>query len=133
MGLEGCQRLMQFTHLLWCGRRVVKVIPSAQAEDGHENRPWGRDAERHEDGYTLLRGKAVIRPRRLGNAERRTEGRRCLIAQKVVHELIGSVEEEYVFVGYVLEETDARKVHSRYDLRAEGTQKAADALDLVNT
>ena len=104
MGLEGCQRLMQFTHLLWCGRRVVKVIPSAQAEDGHENRPWGRDAERHEDGYTLLRGKAAIRPRRLGNAERRTEGRRCLIVHKVVLELFCGAEEESGFFGFVLEE-----------------------------
>ena len=104
MGLEGCQRLVQFMQLLWCGLRVIRVTPMALEEDGHENRFWGRDAERHEDGCALLRVKAVIRPRRLGNAERRTEGRRCLIVHKVVLELFCSAEEESGFFGFVLEE-----------------------------
>ena len=29
MGLEGCQRLVQFMQLLWCGLRVVRVTPTA--------------------------------------------------------------------------------------------------------
>ena len=102
MGLEGCQRLVQFMQVRR-GNRVVRVTPMALEEDGHENRFWGRDAERHEDGCALgkavlLRVKAVIRPRRLGNAECRTKGRRCLRVYEVVPELIGNVAEESGFV-----------------------------------
>ena len=106
MGLEGCQRLMQFTHLLWFGRLTAKerVTVCGLAVDGHENRTWGRDAERHEDGCALLLVEAVIRPRRLGNAERRTKGRRCPRVYEVAVELIGSVVEESVESGFVLEE-----------------------------
>ena len=72
---------------------------------GRENRCWSRDAERHEDGFALLRVGHVgtvgprtgLRLRRLGNAERRTEGRRCLFVHKVARELLGSL------VGHVWE------------------------------
>ena len=101
MGLEGCQRLVQFiTEMPPSGSYLVTPMALEEVE----NRFWGRDAERHEDGCALLRVKAVIRPRRLGNAERRTEGRRCLIVHKVVLELFCSAEEESGFFGFVLEE-----------------------------
>ena len=97
MGLEGCQRLMQFTQLLWCGlRRGIRVergTRSALAVDGRENRRWGRDTERHENGPVLRRVLVVDRPHRLGNAERRKEGRRCRAAQKVALEHVGSIVE----------------------------------------
>ena len=103
MGLEGCQRLVQFiTEMPPSGSYLV--TPMALEEDGHENRFWGRDAERHEDGCALLRVKAVIRPRRLGNAERRTEGKRRRYVQKVALELVGRVFEKYGYGAGLLED-----------------------------
>ena len=65
----------------------------ALAVDGRENRRWGGDAERHEDSPALLCA-AVLSPRRLVNAKRRTEVRRCLCHQKAAHELLGNVVKE---------------------------------------
>ena len=129
MGLEGFQRLVQFMKLLWCGLRVVRATPMALEEDGHENRFWGRDAERHEDGCVLLRVKAAIRPRRLGNAERRTEGRRCLFVHKVAREPLGSLADhvwEVVLDVGILEDGFG-------GLRGEGVQPIVDELDVANT
>ena len=99
MRLEGCQRLVQFTQLLRCGLRrgmpAERGALSALVVDGRENRRRVRDTERHEGSFALLRVHAVIRPRRLGNAERRTEGRRCRSVQKVALELVGRVVERY--------------------------------------
>ena len=51
MGLEGCHRLVQF---------ITEMPPSGSylecmALEEVENRFWGRDAERHGDGFALFR------------------------------------------------------------------------------
>ena len=96
VGLEGCQRLMQFTHLLWCGLRrgiAERGARMALAVDGRENRRWGVDAERHKESSALL-CVVVRRPRRLVNADRRAEVRRGPCPQKTAHEVLGNVVEE---------------------------------------
>ena len=80
---------------------VERVTRSALAVDGRKNRHRGRDAERHEDGFALLRAGHVgaggqptgSRPRRLGNAERQilVEGQRCPCVQKVARERLSGL------------------------------------------